>query len=317
MDYKDQLQTYLDDEFDFKKIFSALWEAKKLILCVTFTFAFVAVIIALSIPNKYKASALLAPVEYNATRLSGALGNLGGLAALAGVNLDSGPAVESDIAIEILTSWGFLSKFIDDNDIEVEIFAAQGWNKEKNQLIINKRVYDENSNLWKRGSLSDKSFKPSSWDLYEKFKKMISVEKDNRTGLVVISVEYFSPYLAKHWADKLVVAINNHMQQRRLDIVNTNIQFLEAQVAKTDIEKLREVVYTIIEEQIKSKVLAEANPDYVFLTVTPAMVAEKHSQPQRLLIFLLGISLGLFFSMMFVLLKDGDSSRFKKIIIYK
>lgn len=317
MDYKDQLQTYEDNAFDFKEIFSALWAAKKLLFCVTAISGFVAVIIALSIPNHYKASALLAPVEYSPSRISGALGNLGGLAALAGVNLDSGSAEESDIAMEILTSWGFLSEFIDNNEIAVEVFAALGWDKAQNQLILDKRIYDENSNVWKKGSISDGSIKPSSWDLYKKIKEMISVYQDNSTGLVTISVEYFSPYLAKDWTDKLVAAINNHMQQRKLEMVNTNIQYLEAQVAKTDIEEIREVVYTIIEEQIKSKMLAEANPDYVFLTISPAMVPENKSRPKRFLIFIVGIYLGLFFSIMYVLFKDGDSSRFRKRLIYK
>ena len=73
MDYKDQLQTYEDNAFDFKEIFSALWAAKKLLFCVTAISGF-AVIIALSIPNYYKAFALLALVEYSPSRLSGALG---------------------------------------------------------------------------------------------------------------------------------------------------------------------------------------------------------------------------------------------------
>ena len=31
--------------------------------------------------------------------------------------------------MEILTSWGFLSEFIDNNEIAVEVFAALGWDK--------------------------------------------------------------------------------------------------------------------------------------------------------------------------------------------
>ena len=64
---------------------------------------------------------------------------------------------------------------------------------------------------------------------------------------------------------------------------------------------MREVFYTIIEEQIKNKMLAEASPEYAFVTVSPSMVPEEKSQPKRALICILGTLLGGMLSVLQVL----------------
>ena len=66
---------------------------------------------------------------------------------------------------------------------------------------------------------------------------------------------------------------------------------------------MKEVFYTVIEEQIKNKMLAEASPEYVFLPVSPAMVPEEKSQPKRALICILGVLLGGALSVAFVLIR--------------
>ena len=67
-------------------------------------FAIVSVGYALSLPNQYKATVLLAPAQEESGGLSSALGQLGGLASLAGVNIGAGGGGESKHAQEILKS---------------------------------------------------------------------------------------------------------------------------------------------------------------------------------------------------------------------
>jgi uncharacterized protein involved in exopolysaccharide biosynthesis len=304
-----QLAPVYDDEIDLKELFSVLWAAKKLILGITSIFAVVSVIYALSLPNQYKASALLAPAQQQSGGLSGALGDLGGLAALAGVNIGGGDGGEAQIAQEIIVSWGFIEKFIQQNNLAVEVFAADGWDEQRNQLSLDDDLYSVEENRWTRTPPSGRTANPTSWELYEEFLEKVSISADKKTGLISVSVEYYSPYIAKQWVDQLVVAINQHMQQRKLQMVNTNIQYLEAQIQKTPIAEMREVFYTIIEEQIKSKMLAEASPEYVFVTVSPAMVPAEKSQPKRALICILGTILGGMLSIAFVLLRYYGFSR--------
>ena len=301
MESEQRLVEHYDDEIDLRELFSVLWAGEKLIVGITAIFALVAVFYALSIPNQYRATAIVSPAQDSGGGLSGALGQLGGLASLAGVSIGGGESSEAQVAQEIMRSRGFIEEFISENKLAVEVFAAEGWNMSGNQLEIDPDIYDVDSSLWVRDIPAGKALVPSGWELYEKFSEMFSVSEDKKTGMISISVEYFSPELAKNWVDKLIVGINQHMQSRKLEKVNINIQYLEAQIEKTSIAEMREVFYTIIEEQIKSKMLAEASPEYAFVTVSPAMVPEEKSQPKRALICILGTLLGGMLSVLWVL----------------
>ena len=298
----EQMPSQYDDEIDLRELFGVLWAGRLKILVITAVFALASVVYALSVPNQYKATALLSPAQSSGGGLSGALGQLGGLASLAGVSIGGGESSEAQVAQEIMKSWNFIEGFIKSNDLAVEIYAAEGWSKSSNSLQINSDLYDESNSQWlvennDTGELGP----PSSWKLFEDFLGMLSVSEDKKSGLVSVSIEYYSPQIAKHWLDLYVAAINGHMQERKMAEVTRNITYLEAQIKKTNIAEMKEVFYTIIEEQIKSKMLAEASPDYAFVPVSPSMVPEEKSQPKRALICILGTLLGGMLSVLWVL----------------
>ena len=298
----EQMPNQYDDEIDLRELFGVLWAGKIKIIAITAVFALASVVYALSVPNQYKATALLSPAQSSGGGLSGALGQLGGLASLAGVSIGGGGSSEAQVAQEIMKSWNFIEGFIKSNDLAVEIYAAEGWSKSSNSLQINSDLYDESDSQWlvennESGALGP----PSSWNLFKRFLGMLSVSEDKKSGLVSVSIEYYSPQIAKHWLDLYVAAINGHMQERKMAEVTRNITYLEAQIKKTNIAEMKEVFYTIIEEQIKSKMLAEASPDYAFVPVSPSMVPEEKSQPKRALICILGTLLGGMLSVLWVL----------------
>jgi len=288
-----------DDEIDLRELFSVLWAGKIKIIAITVVFAVASVIYALSVPNQYKATALLAPAKSDGGGLSGALGKMGGLASLAGISLGGGESGEAQIALEIMKSWSYIEGFIAENNIAVELYAGEGWNKDSNTLKINDDVYDVKENQWLVEGVIGAA--PSSWELFKKFEEKLIVEADKRTGLVSVSIEYYSPQIAKQWMDLYVESINRFMQQRQVNKVTRNIAYLQEQIGKTSIAEMQEVFYSIIEEQTKSKMLAEASPDYVFVAVGPSMVPELKSQPGRALICILSTLLGGMLSVLLVL----------------
>ena len=283
-----------DDEIDLRELFAVLWAGRIKIVAITAIFAIVSVIYALSIPNQYKATALLSSADSSGGGLSGALGQLGGLASLAGVSLGGGESSEGQIAQEIMQSWSFIEGFVEDNNLAVGVYAADGWDKSSNELQINSGLYDVSKSQW----LVEP---PSSWSLFKAFSGILSVSEDKKSGLVSVSIEYYSPLIAKQWLDLYVAAINEHMQKREMAKVTRNIEYLQAQIKKTNIAEMQEVFYTIIEEQIKSKMLAEASPEYAFVAVSPSMVPEEKSQPKRALMCILGTLLGGMLSVLLVL----------------
>jgi len=297
-----QNDSQYDDEIDLRELFGVLRAGKVKIIAITAMFAVAAVIYALSVPNQYKATALLAPAQSDGGGLSGALGQLGGLASLAGVSLGGGESGEAQIAQEIMKSWSYIEGFIADNNIAVEVYAAEGWSKGSNTLQINNDAYDIEANKWLLEDESGAIKPPNSWQLFQAFSGMLSVFEDKKSGLVSVSIEYYSPQIAKQWVDMYVESINRFMQQRQIDKVTRNINYLQEQIEKTAIAEMQEVFYTIIEEQTKNKMLAEASPDYVFVAVGPSMVPELKSQPNRALICILGTLLGGMLSVLLVLI---------------
>ncbi len=296
-----QSESPYDDEIDFKELFGILRNGSRKIIAITTAFAFLSIIYALSTPNQYKAETLIAPAQSDNSDLTGALGSLGGLASLAGVSV-SNESSESNNAQEIMQSWSFIEDFIAENNIAVEVYAATGWDRGSNELQIDDDLYDSATKTWLvENDNSGEIGPPSSWKLFDSFSQRLQVSEDVKTGLVTLSIEYYSPQIAKQWLDMYVEAINAHMQERQVERVTNNINYLQAQIEQTSITEMREVFYKIIEEQTKNKMLAEASPDYVFVTVSPSMVPEQKSQPRRALICILGTLLGGMLSALLVL----------------
>ena len=297
-----QNDTQYDDEIDLRELFGALWAGSRKIIAITAVFAFVSVIYALSVSNQYKATVLLAPAQSDSSDLSGALGQLGGLASLAGVDIGGGDSSEAQMAQEIMKSWSFIDVFIAENNISVEVYAAEGWSRGSNELQIDDDIYDAETKTWLvENDNTGEVGPPSSWVLFEAFSERLVVSENKKSGMVSVSIEYYSPQIAKQWLDMYVAAINAHMQQRQMEKVTNNINYLQAQIENTSIAEMREVFYTIIAEQTKNKMLAEASPEYAFGAVSPSMVPEEKSQPERAFICIIGTLLGGILSVLLVL----------------
>ena len=293
-----------DDEIDLRELFSVVWAGKILIVAITAVFALVSVGYALSLANQYKASAVVSPAQSGGSSLGAMAGQLGGLASLAGINIGSGESNETQEAMEIMQSWGFMEAFIQTHDLQVPIYAAIGWDKGSNSLKLDNNLYDATSERWLiEDDESGENRAPSSWELYEEFRERVAVSQDKKSGLINISVEYYSPQIAKQWVDLFIITINDYMRARKLEQVNRNIEYLTAQIDKTAIADMREVFYQLVEEQTKSKMLAEASPEYAFVTVSRAMVPEQKSQPKRALVCILGALLGGMLSVLGVLVR--------------
>ena len=290
-----------DDEIDLRELFSAIWQGKWLIIAVTAVFAAASVFYALSLPNIYKSEVLLAPVTDDAgLKIPG---QLGGLAALAGVNLSRGGGQKTALALEILKSREFIGHFIEKHDLFVPVMAARGWNRADNSLLINEKAYDVTTQQWVRKVKPPFQPKPSVLETHERFLKLLSVSQDKQTGMVELSLQHFSPYLAQQWASLLVQAINDEMRQRERHEAQTSIAYLTSQLEQTNIADVRTMLYSLIEEQTKTLMLANVREEYVFKTVDPAVVAEKKAKPSRALICILGVMLGGMLSVLFVLIR--------------
>lgn len=294
----------VDDEIDLRELFTALWRGKMWLLMTTLLGAVISMVIAISLPNVYRAEALLAPsAEQQGGGLSAMAAQFGGLASLAGINLKSDKADKTAITVEIGKSRQFLSHFIRKHQLEVPLIAASRADKVTGELILNDDIYDLTNKKWVREVPNGKSVEPTDWELVEAFRKLASVSQDSKSGLVTVVVDFYSPQLAKQWVDWLVSDLNATMKKRDQNDAIRNITYLKSQLEKTSVADMQTVFYQLIEGQTKTLMLAEVNQEYVFKTLDPAVVAEEKLKPKRALIVVLGTLLGAMFGTMLLLVR--------------
>ncbi|AYO08099.1 LPS O-antigen length regulator [Vibrio campbellii] len=294
-----------DDEIDLRELFKALWKGKWIIIATTFVFAASSVLYALSLPNIYKADALLAPAESsNGGGLSNMAGQLGGLAALAGVNLGGGESSQTDLAVQVMKSRQFVQAFIKKHDLLVPLVASKGWSLTDNKLILDEELYNPDTGEWLREPDGLRGVTPTAQEAFEVFnKEVLSVNQDKESGLYTVSVKHYSPYIAQQWVNWLIEDINKVMRERTIAETSQNLTYLNSQLQKTAVADMQSTFYKLIEEQTKSLMLAEVQEEFVFKVVDPAVVPELKDGPKRPLICVLGVLLGAMLGVSVVLMR--------------
>lgn len=259
-----------DDEINLRELWKILWGGKWVIIAVTAVFAIAAVTYALNAREWYRAEVLLAPAEQKAT--PSFTGQLGGLAALAGVSVGGGDSAES---IAVLKSREFARDFIEDFDL-LTIFFADAW--------------DAQQERW-RGDDPEKW--PEIRDAVKYFhERILRVSEDRQTRMVTLAIEWLEPNLAAEWANALVQRLNVRQRERALREAETNVAYLQAEIARTNVVTLQQTIGRLLESELQKLMLARGNEDFAFRVIDEASPPRQRVRPKRALIAVIGTLLG-------------------------
>jgi LPS O-antigen subunit length determinant protein (WzzB/FepE family) len=293
-----------DDEIDLAELWRVIWANKFIIIAITFVFAVASVFYALSKPDTYKATALVSPVSSQSGGTLAALaGQFGGLASMAGINLGGGSGDQTSVALATLESRSFIENFIKKHDLLVPLMAAEKWDRESDSLILNEGIYDKNNQKWVRIVKAPKTAKPSSWEAYESFSKLLIVSQDQTTSLITIELEFLSPSLSKEWLILLINEINEFVRHQDKEETQASINYLRREIKNIQVSNMETVFYQLIEEQTKNMMLAQVKKEYVFKTIDPPQVPDKKNGPKRALIVIISTILGGLISVIVVLIR--------------
>lgn len=293
-----------DDEIDLAELWRAVWAGKFTIIAISVIFAIASIFFALSKPNVYKASAILAPASAEGGGgLSALAGQFGGLASMAGINLGGSGGDKTALAIEILKSRSFIENYIAKHELLVPLMAAEKWDMATDTLILNNDLYDQVNSKWLRDVKPPKKVEPSSWEAYKEFSELLSVSQDKTTSMVTIEIEYFSPAMAQQWLTWLISDINDFMRDQDQKEAQASIDYLTQQLESIQVTTMETVFYQLIEEQTKSMMLTKVKAEYVLKTIDPPQVPEQKAGPKRALIVVLGTMLGGMLSVLIVLIR--------------
>lgn len=304
---------YPDDEIDLRELFATLWRGKWIVILTTLVFAAAGVGFALYKPNVYQSSVLVAPTQEEGGGLGGLASQFGGLASLAGINLNGGGSNQTVIAKEVLQSRAFLTDFFHRHNMAIPLMALEGWNENTGEWVYDQDKYNPETGEWLPDG-DGKTYEPTDWEMVEAFKdEHFSVSENKDTGMLTVRVKHFSPILAKQWAEKLVQDINERMRKQDVTDAEARIAYLEEKLNETNISGMQQVFYQLIESETRTVMLANAQKEYVFKTVDPAVVAEEKAEPKRALICviatLLGGMLGVFIVFIRAFMSSPNSAR--------
>lgn len=260
-------------EITLDAIIATAWRGKWIVLACVVLLAGLAAVAAFIMTPKYRAEVVMVPVKADDSRaaLASMVGQLGGLASLAGVSLAGGG--NKDEYLQYLQSNAFTARFIEDEKLLPVLFADR---------------WDANNNRW---DVDDPADVPTLADGVRMFERSVrAVQEDRRTGVVTLTVVWKDRELAARWANLLVERVNRDLRERAIAESDASVRYLEGELAKTTVLELRESIYRLIENQIKTVMLANVRQEYAFKVIDPAVAPDVDDvvRPKKLAMILVG-----------------------------
>lgn len=291
---KNNSNQLLNDEIDIKTLIKIVIDGRNFIFSLTGIFSIIAVIYSLSLSNIYQSTALLSPVgDQNSSQ---AVGNIGGLANLAGLSISSQSANNSTKAVTKMETLSFFEESIMPNIFLPDLMAVNSWDAESNSISYKEGVFNSTNQKWSQTPSSQKSF--------EAFMRKMEVVSSQSTGFVTISFKHQSPYIAKEWTELVVNEINNSFRTKDKLEAETSMNYLNAQMAQTSYTEIKQVVAQLLKQKMQQLALIEANEFYVFSYLDSPAVAEEKIEPSRSSISILGAVLGALLGILIVIIRN-------------
>jgi uncharacterized protein involved in exopolysaccharide biosynthesis len=252
---------------------------------------------AFLVPPTYRATVVVVPagVEKGLGGAGAMLGQLGGLASLAGINLASSDSLTEE-ALAVLQSRQFGERFISDHDLLPRFFPDKR-NEGRSQI----------------GVAADS--RPTLAEAFRHFDEEVRrVSRDKKSGLIMVSVDWSDREEAADWANDLVARINADMRTRAIESATASLTFLEKERERTPFVETRQTINRLVEVQISRRMLASVTPEYVFRVVDRALPPDARDpvSPTRTLLLIAGPIVGLLLGAALALLHAGFAGEFPR-----
>ena len=288
------------EEIDIIGLLKLIWEGQKIIIATTTVFSIVAVIYSLTLPNIYESKALLSPVNEDIGS-NQSMGNVTGLANLAGINISNAANSNSLKAIEKAGTISFFKDNILPNIFLPNLMAVKSWDAETNTIFYDSDNFDNESQSFIKT--------PSAQESYKEFKDIFQLSQDYDTGFVTVSIKHQSPFISQQWTDLIVNQINEFFRINDKREAEAAMDFLNAQMAQTSYNEIKLVIAQLLKNRMQQLTLIEANDFYIFSYLDPPMVMEEKIEPNRASISILGAIFGGLLGILFVISREFLSTK--------
>jgi uncharacterized protein involved in exopolysaccharide biosynthesis len=250
----------------------------------------------------YRAEVLVQPVaSEGGSGLRSLLGQAGGslaaIAGLAGGELARGPN-STPAVVAMLKSRLFIDAFIDERNLLPVLFQKR-WDP-----------------VQKRWRVKPGQSPPTIQDGYGMFvKNVMHVLEDKEKGLITINIEWTDPEVASDWANNLVLRLNEQARRRAILNADRSVEYLDKELEHTQTVEIRNSIYTLLEQQINNRMMANTRPDFAFTVIDPAQTPERNKfvRPIPLLMAAIGFFVGALLAIAAVMLVPRARSALNQV----
>jgi uncharacterized protein involved in exopolysaccharide biosynthesis len=293
------------DVISFSSLFKLFWRWKWLLVSITAIGGILSILYAKNQVDVYRASIItVTPSEKSAGGMSALSGQLGGIAGLAGISLGGSDKSLKQIK-DLVMSRSFLQEFIERHQLMPNLIAVVDWDKTNNQLVYDPEIYNINTKSWVRSPPPGKSVIPTSWETYPILLTKINLQEQVKKDMFQLSVDHYSPHLAKKWVELLLSDINSFYRQRSQRETQQSIAYLQMALEKTEFANVKSTIYELLEEQIKSDMLSEVRQEFALETLSGAVLPEDKNHPKRSLIVISGSVIAGLISLLMALIANA------------
>ncbi|MCE5319799.1 MAG: lipopolysaccharide biosynthesis protein [Bacteroidales bacterium] len=236
-----------EDEIDLVEIIQKLWRNRKFIIKVTAAFAVLGFIVAISTPNVYTASCTMVPQ----TGQKSAGGSLGGLAAMAGINLgsiSSGEVLSPTVYPKIMTNINFQKELIYSKfhfiGLTEPITLYEYYTDKKYQKfniigtlkkysiglpgVIIGAIKGKPGNTILSDNSSLQSLTSKEKDVVKIVNTNLALSVNNKDGYISISSNMPEPLLAAELAQRGQELLQKYITEFKIEKVTSNLKFVES-----------------------------------------------------------------------------------------
>ena len=268
----------MDDRnpMDLRTLVAVIWARRRWVIISIVVATLACAAIAFFMKPVYRASVVFVSSTAGQSGLSGPLSSvldsLGGLASQAGINLSSTSDSNVDETLAVLQSRQLTMAFISDKNLMPKLYPKK---------------WDAAAHKWKV-PLEDQ---PTEAKAYKKFdKKIRTVDRDKKSGLVTLQIDWTDRNEAADWANELLRRVNVEMRARAIRKAEDSLGFLQKELGTTTDVDTRDAVSKLIETQVKQRMLANVTPDYAFRVVDKAVAPDEDDpiRPQKVALLIAG-----------------------------
>jgi len=251
------------DRIDLVALMKNVWKGRIIILSVFIFFVGLGFFVALFSPVKYRSGSVLLPQSEGQQDL----GQLGGLASLAGVNLGemvgNSTGIPPELYPNIVSSFPFLyelvySEFIFEGESKKKTLY-QKMDEDMTENVLRKYTIALPRTLYKYLFSDEKEEVVSSFSdttglvavsrressILNELLSSISVEVNTKTGLISVSVSHSEAYASAQIAQRLVDLLQQYIIDYKTSQVRNSLEFVEARYneKKLEFEKAQRLLF--------------------------------------------------------------------------